>query len=156
MSVNNGNVEVRIVEVSVEKDVKQVWNALLGSYDPPLWTKIDGYQAYLEKIAANAVTIGVYRGKQLVGAASFYANDKNSRVGFITQLAVASLSRGEGLGTMLLNEVVERCRAHGMNRVSLEVSDNNLPAMALYVRNGFVVCGKSTRGGSFLEKEITT
>lgn len=62
--------------------------------------------------------------------------------GELKSMFVADDARGQGLGRKLLAHLVERARARGMTRLSLETgaSDYFDAARSLYVRNGFEVC----------------
>lgn len=53
-------------------------------------------------------------------------------------IAVSSLARGKGAGTLLLDAIIAHGRAKGFTRVRLDVVNTNPRARALYVRNGFV------------------
>jgi len=59
----------------------------------------------------------------------------------ILTLAVASESRGQGLGRALVVELLARLRAAGVRRVSLEVRSSNAAARALYASLGFATAG---------------
>ncbi|WP_281218068.1 GNAT family N-acetyltransferase [Nocardia gamkensis] len=56
-------------------------------------------------------------------------------------MMVAADQRGRGIGTALLDRVVEWSRDHGAHKVTLEVWPHNQAAMALYDRAGFEVEG---------------
>jgi ribosomal-protein-alanine N-acetyltransferase len=50
--------------------------------------------------------------------------------------------QGQGLGRILLDEVVAVCRKMGMLSVMLEVRPTNVPAIRLYASYGFVQIGR--------------
>ncbi len=52
-------------------------------------------------------------------------------------LAVAPRYRRQGVGERLVLALVDRLRSRGVCRLSLEVRDSNLPALALYTKLGF-------------------
>jgi len=58
-------------------------------------------------------------------------------VGFVLQVAVHPVHRGQGIATSLLRAQAEVYRRCGLRRVSLGVTSNN-PARRLYARMGFV------------------
>ena len=62
--------------------------------------------------------------------------------GEIKSMHVAPAHRRRGTGRALLDHLLERARANGMRRVSLETGswDYFRPAQALYRRRGFVEC----------------
>ncbi len=72
----------------------------------------------------------------------------------IEALAVGAQARGKGIGTALLNAVIEDARQAGMRSVGLEVVDVNDRALQLYERVGFrsvanLRTGWLTAGGGY-------
>ncbi len=59
----------------------------------------------------------------------------------ILTVAVNIHERGQGLGRMLMEAAAARARAFGAISLFLEVADDNLPAIVLYERLGFVTVG---------------
>lgn len=59
---------------------------------------------------------------------------------------VAPQSRGLGVGSRLLDAIVDQARAAGLHKVRLDVIDTNPRARALYERHGFVATGEQTLG----------
>ena len=59
----------------------------------------------------------------------------------INSLAVAPERRREGLGSLLMREVMRRAFEEGARHAFLEVRRSNGPAIALYERLGFAVTG---------------
>src|SRR5262245_31155266 len=59
--------------------------------------------------------------------------------GHIPQIAVAPAHQGKGLGAELLTRVIRYLTLNGYQRVSLTVTETNLPAITLYERFGFSV-----------------
>ncbi|MBO6604985.1 MAG: GNAT family N-acetyltransferase [Roseicyclus sp.] len=53
---------------------------------------------------------------------------------------VAPEARGQGVGSALLDGIVEEAKARGLAGVRLDVIDSNPRAKALYERKGFVAC----------------
>lgn len=58
-------------------------------------------------------------------------------------LFVESGSRSSGVGSALIQAVIDEARRRGLSEVRLEVVDTNLRARALYERHGFVPAGRS-------------
>lgn len=69
--------------------------------------------------------------------AVFYANDIEGRKGYISLIGLKSNFRGKGLGKSFLNSIIKEMKKCGMNRVYLEVDDDNQAAMHFYERFGF-------------------
>lgn len=59
----------------------------------------------------------------------------------ITNIAVRADSRGRGIGTLLMSELISRARMLGVKYMTLEVRDNNENAIKLYRSFGFTVEG---------------
>lgn len=56
---------------------------------------------------------------------------------YISDLWVDPGTQGRGIGSALLNELMDRMRAEGLTRARIEVAQANLRAIDLYVRQGF-------------------
>lgn len=85
---------------------------------------------------ANEIT-GVALGREYGGVCN---------LGF---LGVKKEHRRKGVGTYLLNRFVEEARKRKAHKVSLHTSPSLLPAIKLYIKNGFIPEGflrKHTRG----------
>jgi ribosomal protein S18 acetylase RimI-like enzyme len=50
---------------------------------------------------------------------------------------VAGHARGSGVADALVDQVLDDARHRGLDRVTLEVAEGNLPARRLYERRGF-------------------
>ncbi|MHB8270344.1 GNAT family N-acetyltransferase [Bradyrhizobium sp.] len=111
-------------------------------FSPPLHTWVDVEQ-YSTKIALRAVRFEAWQGETLVGLVAAYLNDRETRSGFITNVSVLREFTHRGIGTRLVTKALESARAEGFETVSLEVTDNNLVAIRLYEKLGFV----RTEGG---------
>jgi len=57
--------------------------------------------------------------------------------GEITNVAVAGDSRGAGIGSALLDNLTDRAKEHGIEKIFLEVRESNAPAIALYTKYDF-------------------
>lgn len=55
----------------------------------------------------------------------------------LLNLSIAPSRQRQGLGTVLLGEVIRMARTRGAQHVFLEVRPSNLPAIALYEASGF-------------------
>lgn len=56
---------------------------------------------------------------------------------YISDLWVSPDTQGRGIGSAILNELMNRMRAEGLKRAQIEVAQANLRALDLYVRQGF-------------------
>ncbi|MDZ7780333.1 MAG: ribosomal protein S18-alanine N-acetyltransferase [Gemmatimonadota bacterium] len=62
--------------------------------------------------------------------------------GELANIAIRPDLRGCGLGSRLLDHVVDACRERGVTSLYLEVRDSNAAALTLYERSGFREVGR--------------
>jgi len=60
----------------------------------------------------------------------------------ITNIAVCPEYRGRGIGEELLGRVIGYAARTGIEDFTLEVREDNIPAIRLYEKFGFTVCGR--------------
>lgn len=76
-----------------------------------------------------------------------YFNENNKGFGYIDQdtpelgMAILSEFRGKGIGTALLNQLLEEAKKKGIKKLSLSVDPKNRAAVHLYQRFGFIEVG---------------
>jgi GNAT superfamily N-acetyltransferase len=66
-----------------------------------------------------------------IGLLTYHVDDQGLEV-----VTIDALTEGRGVGTALLCAAVEEARAHGCRRLWLITTNDNLPALAFYVRFG--------------------
>ncbi|KAJ8909106.1 hypothetical protein NDN08_005802 [Rhodosorus marinus] len=62
--------------------------------------------------------------------------------GSITYLAVSEGSRRRGIGSIVVADLLARCSARGIKRVTLEVAEENSSAISLYKNHRFEIIGR--------------
>jgi ribosomal protein S18 acetylase RimI-like enzyme len=67
------------------------------------------------------------------------SNWNATRVGYIDLMTVDVPHRRKGVGTMLMNKLLDHFRTNGIDLVILDVPAQQLPAVRLYQRLGFEV-----------------
>lgn len=93
---------------------------------------------YANKIASKATRFEAWSGGKLIGLVAAYCNDLEKRIAFITSVNVLREWTGKGIAAKLMKQLVEHAKASGMHQISLEVACNNVPAIRLYEKNGFI------------------
>lgn len=72
---------------------------------------------------------------QVIGYAGLFAVDGHQSD--VQTIAVAPQRQGEGLGDLLLRELLDEAARRGCTEMLLEVRADNVPAQRLYARHGF-------------------
>ena len=106
---------------------------------------------------ADAATLGLeHWNRQPEQLATFIATERGTDLGlvrgalpdhpqdaaYLVSMWVAPEGRRQGIGSALVDTVVQWARAEGMTRLLLDVSELNEPAIAFYTRKGFVPTGE--------------
>ncbi len=107
-----------------------VAEALHEQYDPSLYASLsaewpDGFLVAADPAGAP---IGFLLGVSQVAGE-----------GRVLMFAVDRAWRGTGVGTRLMDAFLDRCRARGFRRVTLEVRKSNVPAIRFYARYRYSV-----------------
>lgn len=84
------------------------------------------------------VTLGLIRGLRAIAIFAMYERTPKPGELVMDGISVHRDYRGCGIGTQLLNGIVNYARENGFGTVRLDVIDTNLGAKRLYGRNGFV------------------
>lgn len=61
--------------------------------------------------------------------------------GHITNIAISSPYRGQGIGNLMIEKLIDTCEKRGIYNMTLEVRKSNLIAQSLYKKYGFIDCG---------------
>jgi len=102
--------------------------------DPP------AIQAELDAIASNPKVIFVLakEGSKVVGMATAYLVPKFGKtIGYVEDVVVEEAYRGKGLGTQLMEHIIEEARTAGVYYLYLTSRDGRTAANALYQKLGF-------------------
>ena len=132
---------VRIIKKSI---INNLWNELGREFNPPLDEQINNLRALVDKICIYGNTIAAFDGIKAIGAISFYANDYDSKIAYITEFLVIEKYRRQKVGTALLYKCFDFAKKEGMTKIRLQVADNNESAKKFYMKNGFVEERKAT------------
>ena len=98
-------------------------------------------------------TVGIMRGCLRIGYCCWvFESDSNIEAygvmsvaageAHILNLCVRPESQRRGLGTKMLNQLIEVARRHGADTLLLEVRPSNRPALSLYRKTGFHEVGE--------------
>ena len=110
------------------------------SAEEHLKTTVETARGLLSKSdPANNFIVGLFEDGKLTATAGFYrfSHNKESHKGHIWGVYVRPESRGKGVGSALMKEIIRRARElDGLEQITL-VASANLPAQRLYESVGF-------------------
>jgi ribosomal-protein-alanine N-acetyltransferase len=103
---------------------------------PTPWSR----EAYFHEITGNdfAYYTVALQGKTVVGYCGMWIILDEAH---ITTIAAHPDHRSQGLGAILLHQLMDEARRRGCNKMTLEVRPSNLHALRLYTKTGFVSHG---------------
>jgi len=119
-------------------DVVELDKLCLGG----LWN-LEGYRRELESPNSTIIVLSVvhsqFQQEQIIGIGCFWAILEEAH---ITILAVHPDYQGQGLGKLLLYNLLQDARNRKLERATLEVRESNAIALSLYEKFGFKIAGK--------------
>ncbi|MGI8507904.1 MAG: ribosomal protein S18-alanine N-acetyltransferase [Gemmatimonadaceae bacterium] len=102
------------------------------------WTR-GMFACHLRESSSDTFLVACDAAQSVVGYAIVRVIETESE---LFNIAVQPSSRGTGLGSVLLDAVMQRCAAAGADEMWLEVRASNHVAIALYSGRGFVMTGR--------------
>ncbi len=105
---------------------------------------------YLDRahLAERRLMVGSFREGALIAIADFFPVGSVSKMAHrcSCSIAVARAFSGIGIGTAMMEILIDEARAVGCEQMELEVVSENAAAVALYKKLGFVAYGLLPRG----------
>ena len=102
----------------------------------PITDKVD-IDEFLEKIKKNGVVCCVYDTNEIVSGIFFYANNFEEKIAGLTLFATIEKYRNFGLGSNLIEMVIEYCTKLGFKKIQLYTHKTNTNARNYYLKKGF-------------------
>jgi ribosomal protein S18 acetylase RimI-like enzyme len=96
-----------------------------------------------EKLIPHELSLGAYRDEKLLGVL-FIEPKKWNKSLWIWNIQVADTHRRMGIGTLLINKLVEKVKDTDFRAIGLETQNTNVPAIAFYYKMGFELDGFDT------------
>lgn len=137
-----------------KEELFNILYVLESQWHPSMADDITNLHIYSEKIYDNAVVLGALINKKIVGIAAVYANDISSRCAYLTYIALLEEYSHVGIGSQLLIHVEGISSEKCMNKLMLEVDDNNVRAKTFYKKMGYVTSGIARQNHTFMVKRI--
>ena len=134
--MDNLNIEYKIKTVSEEKIYFHL-EECNNNFNPPLDQKVNIIE-YFKKIFDKFITFEAWVGQTLVGLVAGYFNDEENHSGYITSVSLSKDYMGRGVASALIKMYINYVKWHQFEEIKLEVAKNNIPAISLYRKYGFI------------------
>ena len=96
-------------------------------------------EEYISKLIEKSVINTEYQNDDLAGFIAFYANNTESKTGYMSMLAVDKSFRSKGVAKNLFVKAENHLRGINFKYFDLEVLKSNTSAITLYKKNGFSI-----------------
>ena len=125
------NIEIKVMTLDDLKTIKEI---LISDFDE-FWN-YNVFKAELQ--SENSKYLVAKLNNEIIGFAGIkIIIDEADIMNIVTK----KIYRNQGVGTLLLNEIINLCKKHNLNSVSLEVNEINSSAIHLYENFGFEKVG---------------
>jgi len=108
-----------------------------ADFIPPLSGRVV-ISNYARKITEKATRFEVWADGALVGLVAVYYNDSEHRVAYITSVSVLRGWQGLGIASKLMERCIHYAKELSYERIALEVDRDNVAAIRLYMKKGFM------------------
>lgn len=146
LAYNLKNITIKEEIIAIIKQYQKYFDSLVN--DMELAMNI------ADKIFKHGMLLACICQHEVIGFCAFYANDLNSRVSFITLIAVNDKYQNIGMGKKILQKVCEISKKVGMDKIRLEVNDQNVNAISFYEKNGFYFEKKCSDNSKLMIKDL--
>lgn len=126
--------EVQITEMSLS-DLENIKDILISDFDD-FWN-YNILKSELESSNSKYIIAKINDG-EIIGFAGIKILVDTAD---IMNIVVKKSWRNQGIGNLLLSNLISICKISNLSSLSLEVSENNLPAIHLYEKFGFKQIG---------------
>lgn len=146
LSYNLKNITIKEEIIAIIKQYQKYFDSLVND--------IELAMNIADKIFKHGMLLACICQHEVIGFCAFYANDLNSRVSFITLIAVNDKYQNIGMGKKILQKVCEISKKAGMDKIRLEVNDQNVNAISFYEKNGLYFEKKCSDNSKLMIKDL--
>ncbi len=93
---------------------------------------------YAKKIVSKAMRFEAWSNGVLIGLVAAYCNDQEKGIAYITSVSLMKKWMGKGIAAHLMSQCIKHAHTLGMWQVCLEVASDNMSAIRLYEKCGFI------------------
>lgn len=94
-------------------------------------------ESYAAKLLERADIGCAVHGNRIIGFAAVYVNDTETKVAYLSMLAVLPEYQNQGIGKMMMSRIIALAREEGMRTLWLDVERSNYGAQRFYQSLGF-------------------
>ena len=147
-------IDISIYVVHTFDDILTLLNTFNSVYTSPLSERVGLLDTSAEKLHryAKVITANNEFGN-ICGFAAYYKNKPDTKLAYLTQLAVAPEHRKKGIAGLLLNSFESDICTSGFERARLEVNKENTAAINLYKKYGYKIV-EVMRHSWYMEKNV--
>jgi ribosomal-protein-alanine N-acetyltransferase len=121
------------------KDIDAIFAIERVSFSDP-WSKRAFMSELVERGFNFSIVAEAPKGRKVIGYCLFWIIEDDET--HITNIAINPEFRRQGIGKLLIDEVIQRSRDKGIPSVTLEVRESNTAAREFYDRLGFAEAGR--------------
>ena len=147
--------EYKILDINNfdKEGLKKFILSVNNDFPIPITDKVD-VDEFLDRIKNNGVVCCCYDGRKVVSCAFFYANNFIEKVGFFTLFATLKSYRKYGIGSTLIDMMIDYCVKLGFEKIQLYTHETNKNAINFYLKKGFYFIECDRKNDVKLEKNI--
>lgn len=132
--MNNIKLDNIKIEVMTLDDLESIKDILASDFD-----KFWNYNVFKSELQSeNSKYLVANLNTEIIGFAGIKIILDEADV---MNIVIKKIYRNQGVGTLLLNEIINLCKKQNLNSVSLEVNETNSSAIHLYENFGFKKVG---------------
>lgn len=126
-----------IKKVNSREELKLILDEFDKYFVPTVSSIVGSLDEYSNKLFKNAETIVFVEDNKVLGFASFYCNNMDTKVAYLSQIAVRPECGSMGIGTLLIKECERISKENGMKKLRLEVYNDNIVGNNFYKKNNY-------------------
>lgn len=121
-----------------ERTIISLERITLATPHTKTFSREDDLLDWYKHMPAHGLCLGAFDGDTMVGIAVTDVSEWNNSA-MLWEFHVADTQRGRGVGRQMMNALVERVKARGLEMIVVETSSANLGAIRFYRKLGFEI-----------------
>lgn len=136
--------------MSLKSDIESLLLEVDIEFEPRISSK-NNITDYAQKLVNQATVFPVYIEGVLVAFIAIYCNNYETKIAYLSMIAVKKELRGGGIGLNLVEIATKYIKSIGFKTFRLEVYNSNTKAISLYSKLGFI---EKENGGDSVFMEL--